>query len=128
MIIEKLELYSFLLNLSKYHYFTSTDHQVLVINGQEIPAKQSLKCLGKHLCATGIAYEQDLAGKTHKAIHAATIIAWTKYYAMFRTGYKSFMKSCLLPIFGYGCELYDDFHLVQLELLSKKVMKVLHSC
>ena len=54
-------------------------------------------------------------------------IQWTKCHEMFQDSYYLFFICSLLPIFGYGCELYNDYHIKQLELLRRQMIKQLHS-
>ena len=63
----------------------------------------------------GIDYEQDILHKYNKSKHAIGIIKWTGAHSEFRSGFKQFYKSCIMPILGYGCELYNPNNLVALE-------------
>ena len=83
--------------------------------------------MGIYINSTGIAYEQELAAETQKAMVAILSIKWTKYHHMFRNAYRLFFKTCLMPILGYGCESWTVNQLDNLELVRKAVIKKLHS-
>ena len=99
----------------------------LTVGDLVILVQETIKYLGMFLCASGVDYEEDIASKQQKVMHSASIIAWTKYHMEFRQGYSSFFKSCVLPILGYGCELYSEEQLNKLEKIRRSCMKKIHS-
>ena len=75
---------------------------------------------------TGISYLKDMEHKINKAKHAISTIKWTKYVDLFRKSYSLFYKCCIMPIIGYGAELYDCEQILNLELTRKDLLKMMH--
>ena len=126
-VTQLLTTYGFLPNVNKYQYFTNIDHHELTIEELVVSRVDYIKYLGRYIDATGICYSKDLRSKLNKAKLAVSTIQWTKCHEMFKDSYYLFFKCCLLPILGYGCELYNDYNVKQLELLRRQMIKQLHS-
>ena len=98
-----------------------------MINNQNIVKVEVIKYLGLYLDYTGINYFKDLKAKYNKAKFAVSSIKWTKYHHMFRDSYKQFYKTCVMPILGYGVELYNTANINKFKLLRVDLIKRLHS-
>ena len=125
-IITKLTQYGFVANFERFQYFSSdANSSQITINDATIYKEGQIKYLGVYIRPSGIAYENEISSKSHKALHAISTIKWTKYHIIFRDSFKLFFKSCLMPILGYGCELWSSFYLEKLKQASCRSLSII---
>ena len=125
-VIRKLQDYGFVANINKFQLFSNEPDCSIIIQNLEIKSVPFIKYLGLFIDYTGICYAEDLKLKEQKAIHSVSIIKWTRYHQSFQDAFKRFYSGCLLPVLGYGVELYDTTHLLLLEKVRIKSIKSLH--
>ena len=123
----KLKEFGFIPNIDKFQYFTSSEESEIMIENVLVKQVPHVKYLGIFIDATGICYDVDIESKLNKAKFACSTIKWTKYHSIFRDSYKLFFKCCIMPIIGYGAELYSYERILDLERIRVVMMKYLHA-
>eukprot|EP00834_Sanchytrium_tribonematis_P007069 NODE_589_length_5652_cov_0.848730.p2 type:complete len:359 gc:universal NODE_589_length_5652_cov_0.848730:2641-1565(-) len=123
-----LSIHGFRINPHKYQYITSNQFiaSITLRSGCVIGKQHNMKYLGVLLSADGIDFINDVAAKLQKAELAIKTIAWTKKYLCFKSAFKLFYNSVLIPIYTYSIENYSMEGIEKLEDHRVKMIKLIH--